>query len=90
KICERHRHRLEVNNEYVPLLEKAGLIISGLSPDGRIVEMIEWPSGWGVGTQAHPELKSRLERPAPLFVSFFAACLKNKKSQSQPVSPQQG
>jgi len=87
KISERHRHRLEVNNELVPLLEKAGLIISGRSPDGQIVEMVEWPSGWGVSTQAHPELKSRLERPAPLFVSFVGACLKNKKTEQKSASP---
>lgn len=76
KIFERHRHRLEVNNEFVPALEKAGLVVSGRSPDGHIVEMIEWPEGWGVGTQAHPELKSRLEKPAPLFVDFVKECLK--------------
>ena len=56
-------------------LEGSGLVVSGTSPDGNIVEMVEWPDGWGVGTQAHPELKSRLERPSPLFVSFVkAAC----------------
>jgi CTP synthase len=78
-ISERHRHRYEVNNDYVKKLEESGLIMSGMSPDGNIVEMIEWPDGWGVGTQAHPELKSRLERPAPLFVEFVRACLKSKK-----------
>ncbi len=88
KISERHRHRFEVNNEFIGLLENAGLVISGKSPDGKIVEMVEWSSGWGVATQAHPELKSRLENPAPLFVSFVQACLKNKKSlvQTQKIS----
>lgn len=86
KISERHRHRLEVNNEFVPLLEKAGLVISGRSPDANIVEMVEWSTGWGVATQAHPELKSRLERPAPLFVSFVEACLKNKKKEISSLS----
>lgn len=81
KIAERHRHRFEVNNALVPELEKAGLVISGKSPDGNIVEMVEWLDGWGVATQAHPELKSRLERPAPLFAAFVKACLKNKKQK---------
>jgi CTP synthase len=79
-ISERHRHRYEVNNAFVPKLVESGLVISGTSPDGNIVEMIEWPEGYGfgVGTQAHPELKSRVERPAPLFVAFVGACLKKK------------
>ncbi|MEM3399448.1 MAG: CTP synthase (glutamine hydrolyzing) [Candidatus Micrarchaeia archaeon] len=75
-ISERHRHRYEVNPDYVSMLEKSGLIISGVSPDGKIVEVIEWPTGWGVATQAHPEFKSRLERPAPLFLAFLKATLK--------------
>lgn len=79
EISERHRHRYEVNNDYVQKLEESGLIISGKSPDGKIVEIVEWPEGFGVGTQAHPELKSRLERPAPLFVAFVKACLDGKK-----------
>ena len=78
-ISERHRHRYEVNNDFVKKLEESGLVISGTSPDGKIVEVIEWPDGFGVGTQAHPELKSRLERPAPLFVAFVKACLDRKK-----------
>ena len=78
KISERHRHRYEVNNDYVKKLEESGLVIAGKSPDGNIVEIIEWPDGFGVGTQAHPELKSRLERPAPLFLAFVEACLKKK------------
>ncbi len=77
-ISERHRHRYEVNNDYVKKLEETGLVVSGTSPDGNIVEVIEWPDGWGVGTQAHPELKSRLERPSPLFVAFVKACLEKK------------
>jgi CTP synthase len=77
-ISERHRHRYEVNNDYVQRLESSGLVVSGTSPDGGIVEVIEWPKGWGVGTQAHPELKSRLEKPSPLFVSFVRACLEGK------------
>ncbi|VVC01277.1 CTP synthase [uncultured archaeon] len=77
-ISERHRHRYEVNNDLVDRIAASGLIISGTSPDGKIVEIIEWPDGFGIGTQAHPELKSRLERPAPLFVSFVKACLDKK------------
>lgn len=78
-VCfERHRHRYEVNNDFVQQLQQGGLVVSGTSPDGNIVEMIEWPDGFGIGTQAHPELKSRLERPAPLFVAFVEACLKKK------------
>ncbi|MFH1306314.1 MAG: CTP synthase (glutamine hydrolyzing) [Candidatus Micrarchaeota archaeon] len=81
KISERHRHRLEVNNNFVPTLEEAGLIISGTSPDKKIVEMVEWPEGWGVATQAHPEFKSRLEEPAPLFAGFVKECLKRQKEK---------
>jgi CTP synthase len=72
-ISERHRHRYELNNKYRLVLKKHGLIISGVTTDGRLVEMIEWSKGFGVGTQAHPELKSRLERPSPLFVSLLEA-----------------
>ncbi|MCX8195129.1 MAG: CTP synthase [Candidatus Micrarchaeota archaeon] len=79
KISERHRHRYEVNNDYVNRLEESGLVIAGTSPDGSIVEVVEWPDGWGVATQAHPELKSRLEQPAPLFVAFVKACLDVEK-----------
>jgi CTP synthase len=82
QISERHRHRLEVNNELIPKLEDAGLIISGRSPNGEIVEMVEWPNGWGVATQAHPELKSRLERPAPLFLEFIKECIRQKKDDT--------
>ena len=78
-ISERHRHRYEVNNDFVQKLAESGLVISGTSPDGNIVEVIEWPDSFGIGTQAHPELKSRLERPAPLFVAFVKACLEKKK-----------
>jgi CTP synthase len=81
KISERHRHRYEVNNEFVQTLIKSGLIISGTTPDGKIAEIIEWPDGFGIGTQAHPELKSRLERPAPLFVAFVNACLEKAQSR---------
>ncbi|MEK9500186.1 CTP synthase [Gaopeijia maritima] len=74
EISERHRHRFEVNNEYRPLLEEHGLVISGTSPDEGLVEMIELPDHpWFVACQFHPELKSRPMRPAPLFASFIQA-----------------
>ena len=76
-IHERHRHRYEVNNDYRGLLTQNGMKLSGLSPDGRIVEMIEIPSHpWFIATQAHPELKSRPNRPHPLFRGFIEAALK--------------
>jgi CTP synthase len=71
-IHERHRHRYEVNPELRSQLEECGLVISGEHPSG-IAEIAEWPDGFGVGTQPHIELKSRLESPAPLFVSFVKA-----------------
>jgi CTP synthase len=79
-IHERHRHRWEVNPQYVPQLESAGLIISGKSPKKGIVEMVEWQESFGIGTQAHPELKSRLEDPAPLFVGLIKAALERRKA----------
>ncbi len=76
QISERHRHRYEVNNDYRKALSEKGMLLSGLSPDGRIVEMIELPSHpWFLATQAHPEFKSRPNRPHPLFKGFIqAAC----------------
>ena len=75
-IHERHRHRYEVNNYYREDLLKAGMIFSGLSPDGRIVEMLELPDHpWFIATQAHPEFKSRPNRPHPLFKGFVGAAL---------------
>lgn len=79
QIEERHRHRYEVNNDYREALEKNGMLLSGLSPDGRIVEMIEIPEHpWFIATQAHPELKSRPNRPHPLFRGFIEAALEKK------------
>ena len=79
-IQERHRHRYEINNAYRKALQGAGLSLSGLSPDGRIVEMIELKSHpFFLATQAHPELKSRPNRPHPLFRGFVAAALEHKK-----------
>ena len=76
-IHERHRHRYEVNNDFRDALTEHGMKLSGLSPDNRIVEMIELPGHpWFVATQAHPELKSRPNRPHPLFRGFIQAALK--------------
>ena len=78
-IHERHRHRYEVNNDFREALTNAGMKLSGISPDGRIVEMAELPSHpWFVATQAHPEFKSRPNRPHPLFREFVRAAVDNK------------
>ena len=80
-ITERHRHRYEVNNDYRAVLVQNGLKLCGLSPDGRIVEMIELPSNaFHMATQAHPELKSRPNRPHPLFSGFIKASLEHKNN----------
>jgi len=75
-ISERHRHRWEVNNNYRDALERHGMVLSGLSPDGRLVEMIELPQHpYFVGCQFHPEFKSRPSAPHPLFARFIKAAL---------------
>jgi CTP synthase len=77
-IYERHRHRYEVNNDFRDVLAEHGMMLSGISPDGRIVEMIELPEHpWFIATQAHPELKSRPNKPHPLFKGFIEAALKH-------------
>ena len=76
EIWERHRHRYECSNVFRPELEAAGLRLSGTSPDGRLVEIVELPDHpWFVGCQFHPEFKSRPDRPHPLFQGFVAAAL---------------
>ncbi len=76
-ISERHRHRYEVNANYIETLEKAGVSVSGLSPDGKLPEIIELPEHpWFIGVQFHPELKSRPFEPHPLFASFIKAAVK--------------
>lgn len=81
-IHERHRHRYEVNNDYRAILTDKGMKLSGFSPDGRIVEMLEIPSHpWFIATQAHPELKSRPNRPHPLFKGFVEAALNHSEKQ---------
>ncbi|MGM0419947.1 MAG: CTP synthase [Bacillota bacterium] len=79
-IYERHRHRYEFNNHYRDILEEKGLQLVGLSPDDRLVEIIEVPEHpWFVGVQFHPEFTSRPNRPQPLFVDFVAAALTGKQ-----------
>lgn len=80
-VYERHRHRFEVNNAYRDALTDNGLVISGLSPDGRLVEMVEIADHpWFVASQGHPEFKSRPHRPHPLFKEFIGASIKNRES----------
>ncbi|MBI3452002.1 MAG: CTP synthase, partial [Rhodospirillales bacterium] len=75
-IRERHRHRYEVNVNYKARLEKAGLVFSGMSPDGQLPEIVEIPDHpWFVGVQFHPELKSKPFEPHPLFASFIKAAI---------------
>ncbi len=88
EVSERHRHRYEVNNAYRGQLADAGLVFSGLSPDGHLVEFIELPPQthpFFVGTQAHPELKSRPTRPHPLFTAFVGAALDYLAAGRLPV-----
>ena len=78
-IYERHRHRYEVNNAFRDRLTEAGMIISGLSPDDRLTEMIELPDHpWFVASQGHPEFKSRPTRPHPLFRDFIGAAIEHR------------
>jgi CTP synthase len=79
EISERHRHRWEVSNAYRDVLAEFGLRLSGQSPDGGLVEVIELPDhAWFIGCQFHPELKSRPTRPHPLFAGFIAAALRRR------------
>ncbi|MFN2524158.1 MAG: CTP synthase, partial [Mycobacteriales bacterium] len=85
---ERHRHRYEVNNAYRPALEEAGLVFSGTSPDGRLVEIAELPSAehpFFVGTQAHPEFRSRPTKAHPLFRGFIGAAVDCAASRMLPL-----
>ena len=80
EISERHRHRYEVNIHYKDALEKEGLVFSGMSPDGRLPEIVERPDHpWFIGVQFHPELKSRPFEPHPLFAGFIEAALKQSR-----------
>jgi CTP synthase len=80
KVYERHRHRYEVNPQYIETLEKNGLVFSGRSPDGILMEFMELPGHpYFTGTQAHPEFKSRPMKPAPLFDGLIKAAKKKKE-----------
>ncbi|WP_182543596.1 CTP synthase [Halosaccharopolyspora lacisalsi] len=88
EVAERHRHRYEVNNAYRDRLSKAGLVFSGTSPDDRLVEFLELPREehpFFVGTQAHPEYRSRPTRPHPLFAAFVRAALDYRAAERLPV-----
>ncbi|CAM3094469.1 CTP synthase [Skermania piniformis] len=87
-VSERHRHRFEVNNAYRDKIAGSGLLFSGTSPDGQLVEFVELPTTthpFFVATQAHPELKSRPTRPHPLFAALIAAALRYKAAERLPV-----
>lgn len=82
-VSERHRHRYEVNNLYRDQIAAAGLVFSGTSPDGKLVEYVELPRDvhpYYVSTQAHPELSSRPTRPHPLFAGLVAAALERQSA----------
>ncbi len=84
EVRERHRHRYEVNNNYRDVFEEFGMRCTGLSPDGSLVEMIEMPSHpWFVGCQFHPELRSRPNKPHPLFASFVAAAVDRRRARRE-------
>jgi len=82
EISERHRHRYEVNNDYREAISATGLVFSGISPDGNLVEFVEYPENihpYFVGTQAHPEFRSRPTRPHPLFSGLIKAAVDRVK-----------
>jgi CTP synthase len=84
EISERHRHRYEVSNTYREQFVEHGLRLSGVSPDGQLVEIIEYPPHpWFIGCQFHPELKSRPTRPHPLFAGFIAAAARAKRQRRE-------
>jgi CTP synthase len=87
-VWERHRHRYEVSNAYRADLERAGLRLAALTPDGSLVEAVEWKAHpWGLGVQCHPELKSRPREPAPLFASFVGACVAHRAGSPAVAAP---
>jgi CTP synthase len=91
EISERHRHRYEFNAEYAELLTKAGFRISGRTPDGVYVEIVEVPDHpWFVGCQFHPEFKSKPLAPHPLFAAFIRASIENRHQHSGMTSESRG
>ena len=82
-ISERHRHRYELNNEYKEQLQESGMLASGINKQTGLVEIIELPSHpWFIGVQYHPEYKSTVANPHPLFVGFVKAVLQHKRQQT--------
>ncbi|MCD6167182.1 CTP synthase [bacterium] len=91
QISERHRHRYELNNDYRPVLEEHGLVMSGIYPKENLVEIVELPDHpWFVGVQFHPELKSRVTKAHPLFREFVRAALNFQKKKQQTVKVDNG
>ena len=87
EVQERHRHRYEVNQKYLSRLQEGGLVVSGLSPDGKFVEMVELPGHpWFLGCQFHPEYQSKPTDPHPLFVSYIGAALAERLRRAEPQS----
>lgn len=85
-VYERHRHRYEFNNQYREQMEQAGYLFSGISPDGRLVEIVEYKDHpWFLATQFHPEFKSRPNRPQPLFKEFVKAALQVRMGKREKV-----
>ncbi|HNM14229.1 MAG TPA: gamma-glutamyl-gamma-aminobutyrate hydrolase family protein, partial [bacterium] len=83
-ISERHRHRFEFNNRFIPDFEKKGMVFSGLSPDHKLVEIIELKEHpWFLGVQFHPELKSRAIKAHPLFREFIKAALGHQRTHGK-------
>jgi CTP synthase len=90
EISERHRHRYEVNQKYLDALTEHGMIVSGMSPDGKFVEMVELEDHpWFVGCQFHPEYKSMPTDPHPLFVSYIRAALEERARRQEPEQEQE-
>jgi len=90
-IYERHRHRFEVNNRYRQVLEGAGMLLSGQSPDGRLVEIVELRDHpWFVASQFHPEFRSRPERPHPLFDGFVGTALALREGREPVLAARDG
>jgi CTP synthase len=83
EVSERHRHRYEVSNQYRDLFIRKGMVLSGLSPDGSLVEIMELADHpWFVGCQFHPELQSRPTRPHALFAGFIGAAVREQGARS--------
>jgi CTP synthase len=89
RVSERHRHRFEVNNKYRAILENHGMVFSGVSPDNKLVEIIELPGKrWFLAGQFHPEFKSRSLKAHPLFASFVRAALDHRAAKGEtPCRP---